>query len=90
MTDTLLKITPDGSRPLLVVLGKMNYITKEARDHFKDSAKRIPTSPAVALIIKTRLSILIGNFYLILNKPVVPTRLFNNEESAVKWLKKIL
>lgn len=89
MTDTLQKITPDGSRPLLIDLGKINYITKEARDHFKGE-KRKPTAPAVALVANTSLSVLIGNFYLRLNKPKLPTKLFINENSAVKWLKKFL
>lgn len=86
MTDTLLKISPDASRPLLVHLGKVKYITKEAREHFK-GGKRKPTAPAVALIIETSLSVIIGNFYIGLNKPHVPTRLFTNEKSAVRWLK---
>jgi hypothetical protein len=89
MTETLLRITPDGSRPVLINLSRINYITKEARDHFK-GGKRQPTAPAVALIAKTSLSVLIGNFYLGLNKPDIPTKIFSDEKSAEKWLKKFL
>lgn len=89
MTETLLKISPDGSRPVLINLGRMKYITKEAREHFKGE-KRKPSACAVALIAGTSLSVLIGNFYLGLNKPHVPTKLFTDEKSAVRWLKKFL
>ncbi len=89
ITETLLKITPDASRPVMINLGKINYITKEARDYFKDE-KRKPSAPSIALIAKTTLSTFIGNFYLGLNRPKIPTRLFTDETSAIKWLKKFL
>jgi hypothetical protein len=32
----------------------------------------------------------LGNFYLGLNKPLVPTRLFTSEEEAQAWLRSFL
>lgn len=32
---------------------------------------------------------LIGNVYIKLNRPVVPTRFFNNENAAIFWLKQL-
>lgn len=32
---------------------------------------------------------LIGNVYIKLNRPVVPTRFFNNENAAIFWLKEL-
>ena len=88
ITDTLRKISPDSPRPLLIHLGKISYISKEARDHFGE--KRQPTASAIALIAKTSLSMFIGNFYLHMNKPSLPTRLFKGEQKAIRWLKKFV
>lgn len=41
---------------------------------------------AFALIINSALSRLIGNFFLGINKPKVPIKLFEDKESAKKWL----
>jgi hypothetical protein len=46
---------------------------------------------ATALVSNNNLvTVLIGNFYLKVNKPKLQTRLFKQEEEAVKWLKKQL
>ncbi len=89
MIETLLKITPDCSRPLLVNLGKLTYITKPARDFFQNNNRK-PAAPAVALIANSQITKFIGNFYISFNKPRIPTKLFSNEKNAVKWLKKFL
>jgi hypothetical protein len=38
------------------------------------------------LIIGGPLSRIIGNFFLSVNKPLYPARLFDNEASALAWL----
>lgn len=42
---------------------------------------------AVALLVKTPVSSIIGNFFLGLNKPSFPTKLFTEKEEAIFWLK---
>jgi len=44
-------------------------------------------SSAVALVVSSPLSRMVGNFYLGFNRPNVPTRLFNDEVAAVAWLR---
>jgi hypothetical protein len=44
---------------------------------------------AFAIIIQSPLSRVIGNFFMGLNKPRVPARLFKSEKEAVKWLKEL-
>jgi len=46
-------------------------------------------SRAVALVIGSPLSRVIGNFYLRFNRPETPTRLFTSEEEARAWLKSL-
>ncbi len=41
---------------------------------------------AVALIVATPLSRMSGNFFLSVAQPDLPTRLFDDEASAVAWL----
>jgi hypothetical protein len=72
--------------PLLVNLKQINSITKEARDHFS-MQNRSPGVTAIAMLIKSPVSKIIGNFFLGLNKSTVPAKLFTNEEKAIAWLK---
>jgi len=73
--------------PLLVDSRDIKYITKEARDHFS-MRNRESVVNALAILIHSPLSRIIGNFFMGLNKPRVPARLFTSEEEALLWLKK--
>jgi hypothetical protein len=42
---------------------------------------------AAALLIGSPLTRAIGNFFMGLNKPLIPTRLFTSETEALAWLK---
>ncbi len=86
-TEAIKKISGDRIYPLLVNLKGINSITKEARDHFA-MRERTPAISAIALLIKSPSSRIIGNFFLGLNKSAVPVQLFTNEEKAISWLKR--
>lgn len=75
--------------PLLVDSRQIKSISKEARDNFSIQ-NRSTNINAFAVIIESPLSRIIGNFFMGLNKPSVPAKLFNNEEDAVSWLKQYL
>lgn len=72
--------------PLLVNLKEIKSISKEARDHFSMN-NRVPGVSAIAMLIKSPVSRIVGNFFLGLNKPTVPTKLFTEETKAIAWLK---
>lgn len=42
-----------------------------------------------AFIAKTSLGVMIANFFLKVNKPPIPTKLFNNKEKAIKWINQL-
>lgn len=42
---------------------------------------------AFAMLVDTPLSRTLDNFYLGLNKPPLPTRLFTTEDKGLEWLK---
>jgi len=46
-----------------------------------------PYSKADAFIINSAAMQLIANFYLKINKPYRPTKMFTNEDDAIKWLR---
>ena len=72
--------------PLLIDSRPIKSISKEARDNF--SIKNRSTNiNSFAIIIESPLSRIIGNFFMGLNKPSVPAKLFNNEQDAIAWLK---
>src|ERR1700751_1086967 len=75
--------------PLLIDSRNIKSITKEARDHFSIQ-NRETSITSFAVIIDSPLSRIIGNFFMGLNKPSVPAKLFNNENEAINWLKQYL
>jgi hypothetical protein len=76
-------------RPLLVDLRGVKSQTAEARAYLA-GREGSQVSQAVGLLIGSPVSRVLGNFYLGLNKPSVPTRLFTSEEEAQAWLRDFL
>lgn len=76
-------------RPLLVDLRVVKSQTAEARAYLA-GPEGVRVSQAVGLLIGSPVSRVLGNFYLGLNKPSTPTRLFTSEEEAQAWLRSFL
>ena len=72
--------------PVLIAGGKHTLADKDARE-FGASKEGTKYALAVAFVIKSLAQKILGNAYIKINKPIVPTRLFDNEEKAVEWLK---
>jgi hypothetical protein len=79
----------DKKFPLLIDARQIKSISKEARDNFS-IRNRDTNITSFAVIIESPLSRIIGNFFMGLNKPSVPAKLFNNEQDAIAWLKQYL
>jgi uncharacterized membrane protein YagU involved in acid resistance len=73
--------------PLLIDARGIKSMTKEAREYFSVNDRETKVT-AMAILIKSPLSKVIGNFYMLLNKPKMHSKLFIDEASALKWLKK--
>jgi hypothetical protein len=76
-------------RPALVDMRGLTAMDRDARQYFagEETAK---VESAAALVIASPLSRAIGNFFMGLNKPLIPTRLFTSEAEALAWLKGFL
>ncbi|MCE3226532.1 MAG: hypothetical protein K0S32_1083 [Bacteroidetes bacterium] len=75
--------------PLLVDSRNIRSMTKEARRHFSTNGRDTKIT-SMAILVKSPLSRVIGNFFMGINKPQVPTRLFDSESEAAQWLKQYL
>jgi hypothetical protein len=62
-------------------------VTKEARQ-IASSAQHLDNTLAIAFYSENISIYLLGEMYHKINKPPVPTRIFNNREKAKVWLKK--
>lgn len=85
-SEAVLKVSDGKIYPMLVNLKEIKSISKEARDHFS-MQNRKPGVKAIGLLINSPTSMIIGNFFLGLNRSTVPVKLFTVEEKAVAWLK---
>ena len=70
---------------VLIDMTSVTEISKEARDYFANE-RTASIQRATALLIGSPVSRVIGNFFLGLNKPVSPTRLFTDPHKAIQWL----
>ena len=64
-------------------------ITKEAREYFALHANQ-KQFIAIAVLSNNLASRLIVNFYVRINRPAIPTRLFAEKKDAVEWLRNIV
>ncbi len=75
--------------PLLIDSRNIKSMEREARKHFSTNGRETKIN-SFAVLVKSPLSRVIGNFFMGLNKPPVPARLFDNEADAIEWLKQYL
>jgi len=72
---------------LIVDITLCKEVSIEARMYY--SSKEVCNSfYAIALIVNSPISRVIANFMMGINKIAVPTKVFNNEADAYKWLNK--
>jgi hypothetical protein len=86
-TAAVIRVSGGSNYPILVDLRKIKSISKEARDHFSMRGRK-PNVTAIAMLVSSPLSRIIGNFFLGLNRPTVPTRMFTSESEGILWMKR--
>jgi hypothetical protein len=69
----------------LIIMPEFDNIPFEVRQ-YTAGEERSRYSIADAFVISSIAMQIIGNFYLQFHKPVLPTRIFNNETAAINWL----
>ena len=86
MVDLRLKVTQEDPYLFLVNIKNVKKISKEVRD-FLASEKGAERVIAAAIITGSMITAIFANFFLKVNKPAVITKLFAEEDEAIKWLK---
>lgn len=80
----------NGKRLPILVKGtganRVNNIDKEARD-FLSSSAGLQGVKAGAIVSSSVFESFLGNFFIKVSRPEIPSKLFTNEQEALKWLK---
>ena len=76
-----------GEKPYLLLADTtaVKKISKEARTYLgsKEGCERVKHC---AIVVNSSLGAMIVNFFMRINKPLVPTKLFSEKSAAHKWL----
>lgn len=82
-----MRVTQGKSYPMLSDSRKVLNFEKEARK-FLALNDNVANLNAGAILIENQLQKILGNFFLLINKPGVPARLFTEKEKALDWLER--
>lgn len=84
-------------RKNMSLMGDKKYVILVVSDSggtISSDARRLTASPefqqntlAKAFLVDNLPHRIIGNFYLSFNRPAIPTRIFNDREKAMEWLR---
>ena len=79
-----------GTKPckVLSIISPTFSVTKEAREHghSEEAHKYVKAS---AIVLSTMAHRILGNFYIKIQRPARPTKMFNNVENALTWLESL-
>lgn len=85
---TFPKLTIAPRHPLLIDMRTAPSLSPGVRDYYARAEVMAPAN-AIAMLIASTGGRVLGNLFLALNKPAVPTRLFTSEPEAIAWLLKM-
>ena len=70
---------------MLIDMRLIKSISREARVYYANE-RTASIQRATALLINSPVSRVIANFFMGLNRPLSPTRMFTDEAEAIRWL----
>lgn len=70
---------------LLFIAGNDTSVSTDAR-YYASGQEANQYTIASAFVVKSVAQKLLGNAYVTFNKPITPTRIFTEQDDAVKWL----
>lgn len=76
----------DGPKPTMVLMQDIARVEREARAFFA-SEEYMRLCSQTALVVGSPVSRVIGNFFVGLNRPLYPYRIFDDPEFAAEWLR---
>ncbi len=82
----MVEMTGHQRVPLVADLSQMAAASREVRQ-YNSGADAATAVTALAMIVGSPVSRMIGNFYMSLYRPAFPARLFSDAAQAVQWAK---
>ncbi len=79
-----LAIAGDKTYPVLTDIRDMPPHNKDVRDYFASDPEN--SASANAILVSSSISRILANFFLSINRPNIPTRIFTDQAKAAKWL----
>lgn len=83
MMRASVELAPDGHKPAMVVLANESRTDRGARRAFQEVGG--PVLACVALVVQSKVAEVTGNFFLRINRPPYPMRLFGDVDEARAW-----
>ena len=80
----LMALTGGARLPVLADIRKWKSMTRDARTFYGNATD---TFSALALLVSSPATRMTANFFIGLNRPNVPTQMFNDEAEALRWLR---
>lgn len=85
--EAVARLAQGRPRPLLLDLrAHASSVTRECREYYA-GAEAQQVNLAVAMLVRSNISRVLGNFFLGLNKTRFPFRMFADVDEAVAWLR---
>lgn len=78
-----------GKYPIIVDTSDISSISKEARDFFSIRNRKSNIN-GIAILQNSVIGNMVANFFIGINRPTVPVKLFKKEDDAVKWCEQFL
>ena len=85
--DAAISLSGPRKRPLLVDLRKAQPLSPAVRHHYSGQVLVDSFSAMALLVDGSPLRSMMGNVYLRIARPGIPSRLFTDESTTVAWLK---
>ncbi len=85
-TQTARSLLAGRKAPIAVDLRGTLSISKEVREYYS-SSEGMDDTLATALIVDSPVGRIIGNFFIGMNKPGIPVKIFDSEDKAIQWLR---
>ena len=79
-----LRLQGELNLPAIVFMNKVKSSEKSARDYLANEGSE--KVHAVAVVVKSPALKIATDFYLMVNRPIVPTKVFRNKEDALAFL----
>jgi hypothetical protein len=89
LSDISSKLADGKCLPVLADMSDVKSVDRKSREYISGK-EAMKTARSLAIIIKSPMSKVVGNFLIGLNKPPYPIKMFTSKDEAIGWLRTFL